>query len=224
MPTITLVSTRISDTRLRALAQLLDANEQARLQRLRQPDDKRRYIVAHAGLRGLLADRLGVSAVSLRFSENAHGKPCLAGLLAHGPHFNLSHSAELVAIAIADVAIGIDIEHEGAIIDCGMMDLAFTDEEKRRGRSNADRLQIWTAKESVIKACGRGMSLPLLTFSAPPASNSFQLITPHGPDLCLNEQRVANFEALPGYHGAVSILGPALPIVVQTLDAEKAFL
>lgn len=221
MPTITLLSTRVSESRLRCLAGMLDAQEQNRLRRLRRHQDQRRYVVAHAGLRRLLADRLNVSPLALSFMRGEYGKPELADVHLHGVHFNLSHANELVAVAVADSPVGVDIEHRDALIDPGTADLVFTDEEKRRCRSNADRLRIWTAKEAVIKACGLGMSLPLRRFSVAAPSNTFQPITCHAPIAGLQAQMVANFDALPGYYGAVSIQGSARPVAVHTLDTTK---
>jgi phosphopantetheinyl transferase len=222
MPAITLLPTRMPEAHLRHLAGLLDAQERNRLARLRRSEDKRRYIVAHAGLRWLLAERLRVTPSSLRFVRGEHGKPELADAHVHGVHFNLSHASELAAVAICDHPVGIDIEHLDATLDPATADLVFTEEEKRRCRTHADHLRTWTAKEAVVKACGLGMNLPLRHFSVGLSTNTFQPITCHEPVADLETLMVTNFDALPGYYGGISVQSAAKPILIRIVDLIKA--
>lgn len=83
-------------------------------------------------------------------------------------HFNISHSNELVVCAIAEFPIGIDVE----FIDQTMnyLDFQFQMTQQEFDKINCSQNQIgdffsyWTQKESVMKAHGGGMMIPLDSF------------------------------------------------------------
>src|SRR6218665_1423815 len=78
-------------------AQVLDAEERARAERFAFPLLRRRYLAAHAALRGILGCSLGRSPEASELRTDANGKPCLADV--SGPlRFNLSHSAGMALV------------------------------------------------------------------------------------------------------------------------------
>ncbi len=148
----------------------MSAAERARAERFRQDRDRRRYLAAHAALRQLLAQHLGVPPAGLRFDEGTHGKPRLVD---HPDcHFNLSHSGEWALIGIGvDAAIGVDIETLVPMPDAeALARLHYTaaEQEALVNLSMADRdagfLRLWTRKEACLKAVGTGLSLAPSTF------------------------------------------------------------
>lgn len=91
----------------------------------------------------------------------AADKPYLEG----GPAFNLSHSGNRVVCVLGrQERVGIDLE---AISDLAIDDLRtqFTPSEWQRITGSTAPLttfyRYWTAKESLIKADGRGLQIPL---------------------------------------------------------------
>lgn len=99
-----------------------------------------------------------------------YGKP---GLVDH-PHvaFNVSHSADLALFAFAsECDIGVDVEHLRPLEPIPMSYSYFSrpECEELADLPHARRLGAffdgWVRKEAVIKADGRGMSLPLDSFS-----------------------------------------------------------
>ncbi|HEY7838265.1 MAG TPA: 4'-phosphopantetheinyl transferase superfamily protein [Terriglobales bacterium] len=143
---------------------LLPAEECARADRFLMPEHGRRFTVAHARLRALLAARLHAAPRELRFTHGPQGKPALEGAPLH---FNLSHSAGYGLIGIhPQRELGVDIEIERAQLDVlGLARRFFTareaawlaalpDEARRRGFS-----RLWTCKEAWLKADGRGMAV-----------------------------------------------------------------
>lgn len=103
--------------------------------------------VLAAGL--LLRYALGCTDDALM--RDANGKPYLPG----GPQFSLSHGGTLAAILISSTPCGVDVEpldrrilHESRL---------FTPQERSSGYCPA---ALWTRKEALCKADGRG--LPLL--------------------------------------------------------------
>ena len=97
---------------------LLDDHERERLTRFRRPADRARYLAAHA-LARLVLGGSGRTAAALRFDRTcrcgaAHGRPVLPG----GPGFSLSHSGDLVGVAVRPgAAVGLDVEQVRDIAD-----------------------------------------------------------------------------------------------------------
>jgi len=79
--------------------------------------------------------------------------------------FNISHSGDYVICAVSkDLKLGVDIE-EVKNIDINSFKSVFTKDEYRLILESSDRIsafyKLWTIKESVIKAEGKGLSIPL---------------------------------------------------------------
>lgn len=90
---------------------------------------------------------------------------------------NLSHSGAYAVCAVSDKAVGVDIQKA----DKANMALAkrfFTDEECEFIRSshnpNEAFYNIWVKKESLIKAVGKGLAIPLSRFSVLGSSVEFE--------------------------------------------------
>ncbi len=118
----------------------------------------------------LLADALmrrGYPAGETDITEGAQGKPLFRDL--PGLYFNLSHSGDLVLLAVSDAEVGCDIQK----IKSGgkIADRFFTERENRAlaeaGDDERDELftRFWARKESYIKATGEGMRRSLGSFS-----------------------------------------------------------
>lgn len=202
-----------------ALWEVLSDDERRRAERYRFPDDQRRSIVARGTLRMLLARRLNRAPRDLQFIEGAQGKPALtSGEL----EFNVSHSGDRVAIAIAGgTPVGIDIEVEQP----RMTDLVTlarryfsrgeADEVERATGDEAMRLffTIWTAKEAVIKAAGGGLSIELAAFSVYPVRTEWTAVQNLSGRATLDGWQVAALPVAEGYRAAVCVQGPNYEIV-----------
>ncbi len=152
-------------------AAVLSAAEQERGERILAASARTEFVGARTLLRILLGDLLGVPPVDVRLAATEAGKPYLAG--SSSLRFNVSHSDGLVLIALTRrAAVGVDVEssHAGAIGPEELLELAsahFSAKECRvlarippgRGRVDAF-LEVWTRREAVSKADGRGISSP----------------------------------------------------------------
>ena len=135
--------------------------------------DRRRFVCARGALRQILGAYLEVDPADLSFSYGLHGKPALSRAEAGALSFNVSHSSELalIAVAPADVELGVDVEEVRAMQD--------RDEIARQcfAPSEIARLQAlpvtmredafyrcWTRKEAYLKALGDGLAKPLDSF------------------------------------------------------------
>lgn len=109
----------------------------------------------------------GVKDFERNFKRNANNKPLIEGWKS----FNISHSGQMVIVALSDFSdeIGIDLE----MIDHGTEVLSllsfFCDEEQRlitNDRNPHERFfEIWTRKEALLKATGVGIVDGLSHFS-----------------------------------------------------------
>jgi hypothetical protein len=71
-------------------------------------------------------------------------------------HFNISHSANYVACAIADLPVGIDIEGRRKV-NSSVAKRYFTAEEIKSIHCDEDFFKIWTFKEALGKYTGEGL-------------------------------------------------------------------
>ena len=127
----------------------------------------RRWEDAHANLLGkhllrLALENAGYAADLDQLRYSPADKPWLPG----GPHFNISHSGNrVVCLLSTNGRVGIDIEHVHSIAFEDFQS-QFTPKEWaaiHASASPADTFfRFWTAKESLIKADGRGLGIPLL--------------------------------------------------------------
>lgn len=148
--------------------ELLDADEQARAERLKRPGDRRVYIAGHAQLRRLLGERLGHDPAALRFVREPcpgcgapHGRPALPGAPVH---FSLSHSGEFALIGLADRPVGVDLEvvADPALVDDVARALHPREHgelaELPEGPRAVAFTRCWTRKEAHLKGTGEGIT------------------------------------------------------------------
>lgn len=200
---------------LDVLFDLLDADEQARAERFRFAQHSRRFIVAHAAVRCILAQRLAAAPGELRFSRNAHGKPFLSshgGLL-----FSLSHSHELALCALAvSGELGVDVEWRRHLKHGDLARRFFAADEAAGLAGLAEEDQVagffacWTCKEAYVKAKGLGLSLPLHAFSVTthPRQAPALLSSRHDP-ADVGPYRFWEIPVAPGYHAVLAYRGEA---------------
>lgn len=131
------------------------------LRRYLRWQDRQARLFAWLLLRQALID-LGHSPRHLEnLTRNPWGRPLLPG----GPEFNLSHAGELVVCALGrGLSLGVDVEQ---VKPLALADLraCFQETEWLVITGDPDPLirfyRFWTAKESVAKAEGQGLHLPL---------------------------------------------------------------
>lgn len=190
------------------LAASLGAGERRRAARYRSPADARRFTAARGWLRHVLGAVLGVDPAAVPVSEGA-GKPRLP---AGGPRFNVSHSGELVVVAVAPFEVGADVEHARAGRRwADVVALACAPEEvaalaARAGGEREDGfLALWTAKEAYLKATGEGLAVdPRRVVVGRPAPGRASAVTVDGAPTGWSVRPVV---PAGGYVGAVAAEG-----------------
>ena len=152
---------------------LLATDERARQTRFRFARDQRRYLVTRALVRTVLSRYAAVRPEEWAFSVGTHGRPAITGPLpVPALEFNISHSADLVMLGITSGrTLGIDVESlEARDADIAGLDRYFAPEESAAllALAPAERrrrfFELWTLKESYIKARGMGLAIALDAF------------------------------------------------------------
>lgn len=209
------IALEVGSERLGRLEAHLSGAERDRASRFYFARHRRQFIVARGALRELLASYLNCEPMSLRFTSNRYGKPRLDG---HSPlSFNVSHSGELALCALTAVGpVGVDLERERPMPNFERLAETFFAPEERSALDSqpareraASFYTIWTRKEAVVKAHGRGLTIPLHAFavSAMPGG-PFELLRweaePRADSLALYDLPLGE-----GYAAALAVLGRA---------------
>lgn len=158
--------------------ELLSLDESTRAKRYLFPRHQRRFTVARAMLRRILARYMNLNPSELVFAYNQHGKPELHH--ASTIQFNLSHSGDTALLAVGKKhPLGIDLEFFSARPYEGIGKQLFSSSEMLALSQVAPSLKplvffhIWAQKEAFIKACGLGLAYPTQDFDVaifPPAN------------------------------------------------------
>jgi 4'-phosphopantetheinyl transferase len=198
---------------VRASAAVLSDEERRRAERFVFDRDRRRFTVARAGLRRLLAARLNMPAKSVKLVYGTNGKPALGPQSTDsGLRFNLSHSEDVAVYAFAHHReIGIDVELVRRLPDADSLAARFFSRRENEAYLAVDTsarplafFNCWTRKEAFIKAVGDGLSHPLDTFdvSLAPGEPARILRVGNTPgERC--GWRVDGFSPSPGFVAAV---------------------
>ncbi len=155
---------RVSDAERSRFDALPQEDRDAAL-RYRFEHDRLRQLAARLFLRDILSECLGHPPADIRFGVGEHGKPFVEG---RPLEFNLSHSGEVIAIAVAPDPVGIDVEPWDRKVAGSEIAGRWFDPDEQAWIESHDStrrqeafFRLWTIKEAAIKADGRGMAIPL---------------------------------------------------------------
>ncbi|SEO26656.1 4'-phosphopantetheinyl transferase [Paenibacillus sophorae] len=204
----------------------LSEERRNRTLRFSRKDDRIRSVVAEALIRTLFLREHRVDNESLRFTVNRYGKPFLVAYPDY--HYNLSHSGDYVLCAVDQHPIGIDIE-EIKPIDLTIADRFFSGRENKEikeipeDRRNDYFYQLWTAKESYIKFRGKGLSMPLNSFSIRIDDNGIELSEKDGFPVKEPDCYFKAFHLFPQYKVTLCSENPNHPEEIQRIDCLELF-
>jgi 4'-phosphopantetheinyl transferase len=155
------------------LDEALTLEDHTRADRFRFETDRRRFCIARASLRIILARYLKTKPNRLQIELGDYGKPYLADAnVSQGLRFNLSHSNQIALMAVTrDREVGIDVEYvRPDFVTNEVANHFFSPAEIKQFRAIPAELKTasffngWTRKEAYIKARGEGLSCPLDQF------------------------------------------------------------
>lgn len=213
----------IDDLTFRKLLTNIPCDKKERIKKFAEFDETKRTLLADILLRYVIAIDLKVSSKTIEFKANKYGKPHLKG----NPslHFNVSHSEDWIVCVVDDKPIGIDIEK----IRPTKLEIAtqfFSDEEFKMlmAKSPEDRqtffFDLWTLKESYIKAVGKGLSIPLKSFTINFLKTS-EIVIKIGNKL--TNWTLRQYDLDPEYKMSVCAAHKAFPDNVVIINLEDIF-
>jgi len=150
---------------------LLTGEEIARLERFRFERDRRIHLATRVLVRTVLSRYESVPPAAWRFAAGEQGRPEIDSPES-SLRFNLSNARGLVVCAVARaIDLGVDVEPLDRVVPLEVAERFFSPAEFEALRALPEEarpqrfLDLWTLKESYIKARGLGLSLPLDRFS-----------------------------------------------------------
>lgn len=193
-------------------------NDQIHVWRLRYERARRREPLC-----ALLGIYLGLPAENIALVDGEHGRPELAkpwnGLL----QFNWSHSGDTALVALArSIAPGVDIERLRPRSRAMQLAERFFHPEETVALASLDAiereqafLQLWTGKEAVLKAMGRGIAFGLDRLRLAVAPAAPQVIWLDGDDPAQWQLHPLQVDA--NHVASVAWRGPVQAIACWTL-------
>lgn len=142
---------------------LLPQNRKEKVDYFRFIKDKKLSSGAYLLLEKLLSEEDIIKPI---FKTEKYGKSYISNY--ENIHFNLSHSGSMVACAISDTEVGVDVEYNDPTIDLDIAKNYFYNSEydsiiKSDNPSN-EFFNYWVLKESYMKYTGLGFNLELDSF------------------------------------------------------------
>lgn len=208
---------KVSEDILRIFEAVLSSDERRRAKAFRIEGLGPRFVAAHGSLRIILARYLEERPDKLEFKLEHRGKPCLAGDHSAGNlKFNLSHSAELALLAIAnDCEVGVDLEEVRDVKEMEQLAERFfhpteVGDIMLAANRNEAFFRHWTAKEAVLKAFGSGITERLDHFQVPPSGTASGWVDVSGMPSFNKASRcwVTRLSPCETFEAAIAFLGP----------------
>lgn len=158
----------LSESEYEKCIRLLTPEKVRSLKRFRMEEDRKRTLYGEVMARCLFMKLLDVKNENLVIAKNKYGKPYFVGI--NRLHYNISHSGSFVICGISNQKLGVDIEKIESVYRDITMSLFTKTEYEAILNLNEDEVKklfytYWTLKESYVKYQGKGLSIPLNSFS-----------------------------------------------------------
>ncbi|RXT13598.1 4'-phosphopantetheinyl transferase superfamily protein [Ammoniphilus sp. CFH 90114] len=209
--------TRVDPVWCDRLSPFLSHERQERIQRYRFQEDRIRSLCSEMFIRVYAAKLWGLTGKQLRMATNSFQKPYIVGM-PHA-HFNVSHSGEWVVSAFGSFPVGIDVEQIRPI-DLELAHRFFSTKEVAQLQLQPEEeklsyfFQLWTLKESYVKAKGMGLSIPLQSFSFECKMGSILFrCEDEQENWCFRQYALAS-----GYEMTICSLHPNMPGEIEVLS------
>lgn len=142
----------------------LTASEIMNSQKKINAELQRKYFLSRGCLRECIGNQLGLAPEVIKIETSKAGKPFVKDYPLF--HFNLSHSKDLLVVAVGPIELGLDLEFMNPTPPERAIESFMALEEKQRYfnfKSEAERTSyfysLWTAKEAISKWQGEGLKM-----------------------------------------------------------------
>ena len=193
---------------------LLDDKERTRGDAYLVAADRMRHLTTRGVLRALAGHYLAMSPNDVRFGIGAFGKPYLASPPGAELSFNVSHSGDVVLLALArDGDLGVDVQlwnerlgdtERARIAEsiCSVAERAAMAELSSELARQRAFYAIWSRKEAYLKATGTGISAGLAHIDVS-ADNTARLIEDRREPTAAERWGMCDVDVGPGYSAAL---------------------
>lgn len=162
------INRNLNNDEFNNLMNYVSVEKRQRILKFRNFEDQQRSLLGDILARFSICLNYGLKNENLIFRKNDYGKPFF--IAPDEFHFNISHAGHWVVCALDSHPVGIDVEVIKPI-DFKIVESFFSKDEyfAFSNQDNKEKLKyfynLWTLKESYIKAEGKGLSIPLDSFS-----------------------------------------------------------
>ncbi len=158
-----------TDDNVNLLKRFISDERKSKMERFLFKEDSIRCLLGEIIARYAVSKDLNLKNENISFKTDSNNKPYLA-IANQSVFYNISHSGDWVVCILSDKPCGIDVELlKQADIDIAKRFFSQNEYESLISQPAHYRTRyffmLWTLKESYIKADGRGLSLPLNSFS-----------------------------------------------------------
>ncbi|MGE7888617.1 4'-phosphopantetheinyl transferase family protein [Bacillus cereus] len=208
----------ITESKFRRLLHYVSSKKKEQINRFIRHKDAYRTLLADILIRIVIRNKFKMKIHEIKFDSNKYGKPYLKS--PNKFSFNLSHSGDWVVCVTHQSDIGVDIEKIQSI-DLNIAQHCFTKEEYCDLETKQEHQQLeyfydlWTLKESYIKAIGKGLHIPL---------NSFTIRKHCSNNIILQNSRIGNswyfkqYELDPKYKLSICSMSNIFPDYIEIKD------
>jgi Phosphopantetheinyl transferase len=196
---------------LPALSYLLNADEKSKASKYHQTEDANMYRLGRMAVKRLLSLYNNCPLNQIQIISRKGQKPfwnILPGNIFPAVCFNLSHSQNILLLAVSKNEVGVDVEAISRYMYEDVMQKAFTGNEINFVKTSPDALQafytIWTRKEALLKTAGVGLiddlpQLEVLNGNNTTTLNAFKNKDYHVCSFLVNESHIGSigYEAAP---------------------------
>jgi 4'-phosphopantetheinyl transferase len=159
------VSLDLNPTLVDSFKSMLTGDEIERANRFYQQKDRNRFITSRAALRTILGKYLNMAPAAIEFESGLNKKPFIKNGNQNNLQYNLSHSGDAILLAMADSAIGADVEivnynfgYREVLAD----NFSFGEVNYITEADSSHRFfKLWTRKEAITKATAQGLDCDL---------------------------------------------------------------
>ncbi len=173
----------LDESHLSLLKSNVSDQRRNRVEALYNSEKVKQQLVSESLIRMVVRKEMGMKEIG--FGTCPHGKPFIVGL--SNFYYNLSHSGEWVVCATDRAPIGIDIEMVRPVnIDLARLYFSTAEYRSLIGKTEPEKnhlfFDLWTLKESYIKAKGGGLAIPLDSFTIYSEQGRIKVLSQDGPE------------------------------------------
>ena len=182
-----------SESKVNLVIGFLSRDEVERANQFYFERDRMQFIMRRGILKQIIAKYLAIEPKNLLFEYNRFGKPFLnSDFLKHDLRFNMSHSKNIALYCISyQKDVGIDIEYIREDVEFQQIIHRFFSHKEKEfiQKITIDKrreafFRIWTRKEAVLKALGKGISFPIQMVNVPYNRSNFIIRINNVDDQC----------------------------------------